>query len=272
MADDEGYDEVEAVVRIPKGERLADSRKTEGWSRGFTPKSTARGPEHVEIRLKDEGVSQSVLKPEVIAMTEHVKAPRMPERSIAEQAIVDFLDRVIDELIEAAKPRVAHWWNTQAIPAMMAKRNDFLLKRQASKGRKALRAKATTTQLIAEPAVDDEASPQPVATAPDDPTITMTSEQYQQLFVTWLAREDSQQALWHAIANAHVKDGDAMALEWREGLNQLSPQQRTERVKEILSSKPSILEDLGRHLMEHGPLELEETIRAGDQAYLATNR
>jgi hypothetical protein len=42
MADDEEYDEVEAVVRIPK----------------------------------DEGDSQSVREPEVIYVTEYVKAPR----------------------------------------------------------------------------------------------------------------------------------------------------------------------------------------------------
>ncbi len=40
MADGVEYDERDAVVRIPKGGRLADSRKTDGWSRGYTP-STA---------------------------------------------------------------------------------------------------------------------------------------------------------------------------------------------------------------------------------------
>jgi hypothetical protein len=265
MADDEEYDEVEAVVRIPKGERLADSRKTEGWSRGFTPKSTDKGPEHVEIRLKDEGDSQSVQEPEVIYVTEYVEAPRPPELSMAEQAAVDFLRRVIDELIEAAKPHVAHWWNTHVIPALRAKRDDFLLKRQARKAKKVRRAKATTTTFIAEQAAEDEASSQQVATAPNDPKITMTSGQFQQLFMTWLAREDAQQALWQAIANARIKDGDGAALAWRQGLNELSPQQRTERVKEILSANPSILGDLGRHLMDCGPLELVETIGMRDK-------
>jgi hypothetical protein len=265
MADDEEYDEVVAVVRIPKGERLADSRKTEGWSRGFTPKSTDKGPEHVEIRLKDEGDSQSVQEPEVIYVTEYVEAPRPPELSMAEQAAVDFLRRVIDELIEAAKPHVAHWWNTHVIPAMRAKRDDFLLKRQARKAKKVRRARATTTTFIAEQAAENKASSQQVATAPNDPKITMTSEQFQQLFMTWLAREDAQQALWHAIANAHIKDGDGAALAWRQGLNELSPQQRTERVKEILSANPSILRDLGRHLMDCGPLELGETIGRRDK-------
>src|SRR4051812_40950315 len=55
VADDEDYIDRDAVVRMPKGERLADSKKTEGWSRGFTPNSPDKGPEHVEIRLKDVG-------------------------------------------------------------------------------------------------------------------------------------------------------------------------------------------------------------------------
>jgi hypothetical protein len=254
MADDGEYDEVEAVVRIPKGERLADSRKTEGWSRGFTPKSTGKGPKHAEIRLKDKGDSQSVQERVVSYVTEY-----------AEQAAADFLDRVKDKLIEAAERQVAHWWNIHAIPAMRAKRDDFLLKRQARTAKKVRRAKATTTTFIAEQAMEDEASSQQVATAPDDPKITMTSEQYQQLFMTWLAREDAQQALWHAIANAHIKDDDGAALAWRQGLNELSLQQRTERVKEILSANPSILEDLGRHLMDCGPLELGATIGRLDE-------
>lgn len=266
MAADEEYDEVEAVVRIPKGERLADSRKTEGWSRGFTPKSADKGPEHVEIRLKDEGGSQPVQEPEVIDVTEYAEAPRGPELSMAEQAVVAFLRSVIDELIEAAKPHVAHWWNTHIIPAMRAKRDGFLLKRQARKVKRVGRAKATMTTFIAEPAAEDEASSQQVATPPHDPKITMTSEQFQQLFMTWLAREEAQQALWHAIANAHIKDGDGTALAWRQGLNELSPRQRTERVKEILSANPSILGDLSRHLMDcGGPLELGETISRRDK-------
>ena len=128
-----------------------------------------------------------------------------------------------------------------------------------------LQAKGTTTTFIAEQAEEDEASSQQVATASNGPKITMTSEQFQQLFMTWLVREDAQQALWHAIANAHIKDGDGAALAWRQGFNELSPEQRTERVKEILSANPSILEDLGRHLMDCGPLELSETIGRRDE-------
>ena len=91
MADDDDYVEVEAVVRIPRGERLADSRKTEGWSRGFTPKSSGKGPEHVEIRVKDKGAPQPVWEPQVIYVTEYTEAPQPPEPSIAERAAADIL-------------------------------------------------------------------------------------------------------------------------------------------------------------------------------------
>lgn len=260
MADDE-YDEYEAVVRIPKGERLADSRKTEGWSRGFTPKSSDKGPEHVEIRLKDEGEVSPAQEPDVIHVTEHAEPPRQRELTAGQQLVADFLKEVLDGVIEATKPYVLEWWDTRVVPAMVAKRDNFLQRRQARKAEeKALRSKATVTTSASEEAVEDEGPSQQVAVA-EGTTITMTSEQFQQIFMTWLAREDAQQALWDAIVNAEIKDEDAATLEWRQRLQELTPEQRTERVMEILSTNPSILADLGRHLMTPGPLELGETIR-----------
>jgi hypothetical protein len=265
MADDEEYDVFDAEVRIPKGEQLADSRKTKGMKRGFTPKSAGKGPKHVEILLKDEGNSQSAQEPEVIYVAEPVEASRTSESSMAAEVAAAILSGVIEGLIEAAKPHVAHLWNTRISPAMWAKLDDILPRRQASKGKHVRRAKATTTTLTAEEAAENEASPQDVVDAPIDPKITMTSEQFQRLFMTWLAREDAQQALWYAISNAHIEDRDGVALAWRHEFNELSPQQRTERVKEILSANPSIFEYLGRHLIDCAPLELGEAIGRRDE-------
>ena len=78
MADDEEYDEVEAVVRIPQGRRLADSRKTEGWSRGFTPKSTDKGPNTSKSDSRTRA-TRSVHEAEVIYVTEYVEVPQPPE-------------------------------------------------------------------------------------------------------------------------------------------------------------------------------------------------
>lgn len=249
MADE--YDEVDAVVRIPKGERLADSRKTEGWSRGFTPKSTDKGPEHVEIRLKDAADAQPDPQPEVVYVTEYVDTPRR-ELTAAEQARADFLNRAIEDLYDVLKPVVAHWFRTRVVPAMKAKRDELRQKRQDRKATKALR------DNVSEPAEQAEATSQEVASAPSQPTITVTSEQFQELFMTWLAREDAQQMLWQAIAGAHIEDGDAATLAWQQGLAELSPQERSKRVGEILSSNPAILEGLGRLLTASIPLEVAD--------------
>lgn len=250
MADDE-YDEVDAVVRIPKGERLADSRKTEGWSRGFTPKSSDKGPEHVEIRLKDAADADLDQEPEVIYVPEYVESPQR-ELAPSQQAAADFLGRIAEDLYEALKPVVAHWFRTRVVPAVKAKRQELKQKRQDRKAEKALRADAS------EPAEEHDATSQEVAAVPSQPTITVTSGQFQDLFMTWLAREDAQQMLWQAIAKAQIEDGDAATLAWQQSLAELSPQERSERVGEILSSNPAILEGLGRLLTTSVPLEAAE--------------
>jgi hypothetical protein len=67
-----------------------------------------------------------------------------------------------------------------------------------------------------------------VTFGPGEPTITVTSEQFHELLVTWLGQE-AQQALWHAIANAPPEDGDAAILAWQPSLAELSPQELAER-------------------------------------------
>lgn len=245
--DNDEYDEVDAVVRIPKGERLADSRKTEGWSRGFTPKSTGKGPGHVEIRLKAETDAPLDQEPEVVYVSEYVEAPRQ-ELTASQQAAADFLSRVMEDLYEALKPVVAHWFRTRVVPAVKTKREELRQKRQDRKATKSVLAGAS------ELAVLDEATSQQVATTPVEPTITVTSEQFQDLFMTWLGREDAQQALWHAIANAQIEDGSAATLAWQRSLAELSPQERSKRVAELLSTNPGILEGLARLLAGGDPV------------------
>lgn len=266
MADGEDYIEVDAVVRMPNGERLADSRKTEGWSRGFTPKSTDKGPEHVEIRLKDEGEDdQSEPEPQVVYIHEYIEPQRPQERTWVEEIAAELVNQVINDLVEAAEPYVVHWRDTKVIPAVKAKCDDFVLKRQARKARKVNR-EADTVTLVSEPVGVGEAPAQEVATTLHDKKITMTSEQYQQLVLALLATDEFRDKLLQVLANAHVEDSDPAALAQLQKLRELPTQQRSERVKEVLAGNPSILEDLGRHLMERGPVELCEPVRRSEQA------
>ncbi|MGI5054257.1 hypothetical protein ACM9HC_29625 [Streptomyces sp. JAC18] len=94
----------------------------------------------------------------------------------------------------------------------------------------------------------------------------MPSEQFQQMFMTWLAREDAQQALWILIVNAEVEDRGAATLAWQQELTELSPEQRTEGVMELLANNPSILGDFARQLMGSMALGLGETALRLDRA------
>ena len=183
MAEDQEYDEVDAVVRIPKGEHLADSRKSKGWSRGFTPKTSDKGPEHVEIRLKAEKESSSTDKPEIgCGVIEHVEDQR-PQLTPGQQAVADITGQIIEGLVEIAEPHVAHWWHTRAAPVLLAKGEALVLKQQARRAqKKALRAGATTTPPAAVPGVEADAPSQDLATVPSDPKVTVTSQQFQQMF------------------------------------------------------------------------------------------
>lgn len=118
----DGYVEVDAVVRMRKGERLADSKKTEGWSRGFTPRTTDKGPEHVEIRIKnsEENSDESATspEPEIIYIHEYVDQP--PQRTEAEEAR-DELIRLLVQLAltkaaEWAQPRLQRFWSERVGP------------------------------------------------------------------------------------------------------------------------------------------------------------
>ncbi|MFC8020776.1 hypothetical protein ACFWI0_11340 [[Kitasatospora] papulosa] len=266
MAEDQEYDEVDAVVRIPKGEHLADSRKSEGWKRGFTPKTSDKGPGHVEIRLKAEKESGFADRPKIVYAAEYLEDQR-PRLTPRQQVMAEIAGPIIVDLVDMAKPHVAYWLRTQAVPVLVSKGEALLLKQQARRAqKKALRAGATTTPPDAVPKVKANAPSQDLATAPSDPKVTVTSQQFQQMFMTWLAREAPQQALWSLIVNAEVEDGGAAALAWQQDLKELSPEQRTERVMEFLTTNPSILEDFARQLMGSMALGLSETTLRRDGA------
>jgi hypothetical protein len=265
VADDEEYIEVDAVVRMPRGERLADSKRTAGWSRGFTPKSTDKGPEHVEIRLKVEGEDDQLEpEPRVVHTYDYIEPQQPREQSWVDQLAAELLRQAINDLVEAAKPHVVRWRDTKLIPVVKAKRDDLALKRQARKAKKANR-EANTVPRVAEPGAGDEAPGREVATTVPGPDITMSSEQYQQLVLALLAVDEFRDMLLRVVDSAHVNDSEPAAQAELQRLMELPPQRRSELV-EILSGNPSIIEDLGRLLTAGGRVELGEPVRRREQA------
>lgn len=253
MTDDDEYEEFDAVVRKRKGEDLADSHKTEGWSRGFTKKTSERGPDHVEIRIKDVGEIDDEPQPRVIYFDRDGDSSR--RLSPFEQFLVDVATGVLEILAEEAKRGIALWWEVKARPAVAGKWEEFKARRIE---RKAIRAaNKNPVPQSREGAAEHQVEAYEVAVE-DGEHLVLTPEQYVQL-VHMLAKADEVQAmLRNAIAHAEVVEGEPTAIEQISHLRALPHDRRSAEISDYFAANPSILNDLGRHLVERGPLELDQ--------------
>ncbi len=262
MADGEEYIEVDAVVRMPRGERLADSRKTEGWSRGFTPKSTDKGPEHVEIRLKgqDQGSGHGGTAspdPEFIYIHEYIESPRMKTR---EEEELDELFRLVVVLglikaAEWAQPRLRRLWNDQVGPYFKEKREQWqarLTRRKAAR-----RPAAQPSPSVIERAPAEELNE--VSQALNGYEANMTSDEARHHLTQLLIAQYFVNEKKRLLANARIDDG-RVSPELANAVQALTPGQAAGALDSILATRPSLIDDLGVLLeagRSAGPLELE---------------
>jgi hypothetical protein len=249
VAKDEDYIEVDAVVRIPKGQRLADSKKTEGWSRGFTPKSTDKGPEHVEIRLKDDGegaVSDTThAYPHVMSFNEYIEPPRQKTR---EQEDIDELLQLLVMLslvkaVEWAQPRLQRLWNERLIPFFNAKRDQWLERKVRRKAGKQVASEVPTTVVQALPVEETNR----VSEALEAYETNMTSVEARQHFAEALIAQHFANEKMRLLANARIEDG-GLPPELANAVLALTPKQVENALDSILASKPTLLDDLGKFL------------------------
>lgn len=253
MSEDEDYVEVHAVIRMPKGERLADSKKTEGWSRGFTPKSTDKGPEHVEIRLKDDDeVVESKLAPDDPYIAFGYAHSESPHQKTREQEEAEELFRllVILALIKGAQwaqPHLQRLWNELVIPFFNAKRNRW----QERKARRRVQPEADKQSAPKRPTtVGQEVSVEEsdgVSDALEAYEANMTSAEARQHFAEALIAQRFAAEKMRLLANARIKDG-GLPPELARAIRALTPQQVEKALNSMLASKPTLLDDLGRFL------------------------
>jgi hypothetical protein len=255
MAEDEDYIEVEAIIRMPRGERLADSKKTEGWSRGFTPKSTDKGPEHVEIRLKDEDEGSASdtgpAEPQFIFIDEDIEPPR--EKTREQQELEELLGLlVVLGLVKAAEwaqPRLERFWNESVVPFFIAKRDHFNAKRDQRQERKAQRragkqpAEVPTTVTEATPVEETNR----VSAALEAYEINMTSAEARQHFAEALVAQHFVNEKMRLLASARIKDS-GLPPELAKAVKALTPKQVENALDSLLASRPTLLDDLGTFL------------------------
>lgn len=102
----DAYDEYDATVRVPKGEKLAQSRDTPGAHRGFTHSGDWR-MEHAEIFLKGESKRQPAPK------------SRTREQEEFDELLRALVMHGLVKAAEAASRYIKRWWNGQT-PASIA--------------------------------------------------------------------------------------------------------------------------------------------------------
>lgn len=258
MAKEEEYVEVDAVIRMPKGERLADSKKTEGWSRGFTPKSTNKGPEHVEIRLKDQDQDEGSTsgrgpaEPQYIFIDEGREPQR--EKTREQQEFEEMVGLLLWlGLVKAAEwtqPRLQRMWNERVIPFFNAKLDQLSAKRDQLQERKAQRradkqsaTKAPTTVVQTVPAEKTNG----VSDALRAYEANMTSAEARQHFAEALVAQHFAREKMRLLTNARIEDG-GVPPELVTAVRVLTPKQVETALDSILASKPTLLSDLEQFL------------------------
>lgn len=268
VADDD-YIEVDAVIRMRKGERLANSKKTEGWSRGFTPKSTDRGPEHVEIRIKDSDESsdesETLPEPEIIYVQEYVEQPR--QRTQEEEELDELLGLlVLLGLIKAAEwaqPRLKTFWNERVIPYWTLKRATWLERKKRRKLDNDTNAKVHPAVVLHEPASDLGE----VDTALEAYEANMTSAEARQHLAEALIAQHFANEKMRLLASAKIADG-TQPPELTSAVRNLTPGQVSQALEAMLASQPALIGDLEQLLagrqeepLQLGSPKLDEALR-----------
>lgn len=278
MAKDEDYVEVEAFVRMPKGERLADSKKTEGWSRGFTPNSKDKGPEHVEIRLKEKGegaaTNTTPTDPPFIFFDEYNEPPRQKTREQEELEEVLAL-MVWAALVKAtawAQPRLQRLWNQRVIPFVSAKRDQW---QERTARRKAGEQVAFEERMSGDQAVPVEEATG-VSDALDAYEANMTSAEARQHFAEALIAQRFANEKMRLLANTRIEDG-GLRPELASAVQALTPKQVANALDSILAAKPTLLDDLGKFIrvnrsenqLQLGSDKMKEALRLTDDSFVS---
>jgi hypothetical protein len=254
------YDEYDAKVRVPKGEKLAQSRVTPGAHRGFTH-SGDRKMEHAEIFLKSEGERD---EPESDNDPAPVFRSDPAVKSKQQQEVEELLQALVKlgmlKAVEWASPHVKRLWHEQARPHISA-RWERLRHRHA-----------TGSELEpAEPPAIIEAAPadvEDVSTTLEAYQVSITSDEARAHFVqALLARRFADEKL-RFLDNARIEDSAAPP-ELLSAVEALTPKQVEEVLTAMLTANPHLLEDLWKLLevdrsdvpLRLGSDQLEQALR-----------
>ena len=229
-------------------------------TRLFTPKSTDKGPEHVEIRLKTNGESAesdtTPAEPQVIFIHEYIDPP--PQKTREQEELEEILGLLIMlgfvKATEWAQPRLLRLWNERVIPFFNDKRGQWQELKARRKAGKHVASDVPTAVAQAMPV--DETNE--VRDALDAYEANMTSAEARQHFAEALIAQHFANEKMRLLANARIEDG-GLPSELASAVQALTPTQVANALDSLLTSKPTLLDDLGKFLQasrNEGQLQL----------------
>ncbi|WP_427004192.1 hypothetical protein [Pseudarthrobacter sp. H2] len=224
---------------IPEGQHLGTSHKVDGAVTGHLfEDGTNELKGHAAWRWVDEPEQDYSPSYEYEPSREpppeesHELTPEQRElaEKIAEMIVAGTVWAVV-----AATPHVKRWWNEKAVPPVKS------VWKRVTAPRKANNRAASAPSSPVSPATF-VASATAVEVAVAESKISMRSAEWEQRFRAMLAAGAFKEEQLRILSSARIEDGDAH-LETQSTMEQLTPQQFTDRIKLMLEANPSLLDE-----------------------------
>ncbi|MFJ5608200.1 hypothetical protein ACIQCJ_02220 [Streptomyces sp. NPDC093221] len=234
--DSNEYDEYEAIVRVPKGARLARSRKTEGAHRGITDPGTDQMG-NAELFLKEQnGPNPVAAHPQDWPDFDHYESEvRAQERRENAEFVAEVLVQVSLRLAEKAAPHLRKWWFEHALPAVKMKWNDRATLSVKAKWSSVTRGRQSDRR----PEV--EGGLQEAVVVPDDQRRTMSSAEAQKRFKAAVVTRLLSDGQLRLVCDARVVDEEEDGPVELGATSDLTPQLIGERIALVLEANSSLL-------------------------------
>lgn len=220
----DNYEEVEAIIRLPRGKRLADSKKNDGWSVGFTPKTSDQGPEYVGIKFKND--SRDPLEPTFGEASSGTRE-NPTEQEEADDVIRYLVIMAMLLALKEGKPFLRKIFEEKIIPFYLRTKN-------ARTKRKTRRAKRK--QLV-----ESDAKLAGAALAIQEPSIT--SDEAKLHFAQALMAQHFANEKMRLLATTRIEDPD-LAPKVLERFNKLTRAEAEKALTQLLIDNPNLLSDL----------------------------
>lgn len=134
-----------------------------------------------------------------------------------------------------ATPHVKRWWNEKAVPTAKTAWKRVAAHRKPKEG-----MAAATSSSVSRPVFVASATGVEVAMA--ESKVSMNGAEWALRFRAMLAAGAFKEEQWRILSNARIDD-EYSVVGAQSTTNQLTPQQFTERIKQMLEANPSLLEE-----------------------------